>query len=192
MSEPLNQPIKDCLIDLVGWLSDSSIPYSTIGGVAVSLMAAPRFTRDIDAVIWIDRDQWENFIEQAISRGFLPRNSDPIDFARQYRLFLLTHRATGVNVDISLGALPFESEMIARSKLLEIETLKINIPTPEDLIIMKLIAGRQQDLADVESIARLHPALDLTRIEYWLDQFSAALEMPEISERLNLLKGAGV
>lgn len=36
MSEPLNQPIKDCLIDLVGWLSESSIPYSTIGGVAVS------------------------------------------------------------------------------------------------------------------------------------------------------------
>lgn len=74
MSEPLNQPIKDCLIDLVGWLSESSIPYSTIGGVAVSLLAAPRFTRDIDAVIWIDREQWEGFIEQAISHGFLPRN----------------------------------------------------------------------------------------------------------------------
>ncbi len=42
------------LQSLTRWLEVEEIPYSTIGGVAVSLIAQPRATQDIDAVIWLE------------------------------------------------------------------------------------------------------------------------------------------
>ena len=53
---------------------------------------------------------------------------------------LLRHIISGTDIDISLGILPFEVEMVERSCLIEVGTVLIRLPTPENLIIMKAIA----------------------------------------------------
>jgi hypothetical protein len=117
-------------------------------------------------------------LAEAEKRGIVPRITDLIDFARRNRVLLLRHDASGTDIDISLGTLPFEAEMVARSSTHEIGPIQIRIQTPEDLIIMKGVAHRPKDLEDIRAIAASHPELDQKRIQYWLEQFGEALDLP--------------
>jgi hypothetical protein len=158
-----------------------------VGGVAASLLGNPRFTADIDAVFLLGFDDLPTFLEEAEKHGIHPRIPDVIEFARRSRVVLLRHVASGIDIDLSLGILPFEVEMIERSNLVKIGPLKIRLPTPEDLIIMKAIARRPKDLADILAVSASHPNLDRTRIRYWVEQFGEALEIPDLWEEISAL-----
>ncbi|MEP7273110.1 MAG: nucleotidyl transferase AbiEii/AbiGii toxin family protein [Acidobacteriota bacterium] len=168
------------LQSVFGWLSAEGVPGSCIGGVAVSLIAQPRTTQDIDLVIWLDEKRWESFVETGERHDITPRITDAVDFARQVRVLLLRHDSTGINLDISLGALEFERELIERAVTLKMGDLTITVPTPEDLIITKAVAQRPKDLADIDAIVSVTPHLDTQRIRHWVGQFAETLEMPEI------------
>jgi len=85
--------------------------------------------------------------------------------------------------------LPFEEEVVARSTVHQIGDIELRLPTPEDLIILKAVAHRPKDLLDIAEIAKNHPDLDRVRIEGWLREFGAALEMSELCEDIaRLLK----
>jgi hypothetical protein len=92
----------------------------------------------------------------------------------------LLHADTQTNVDISLGLLPFEIEAVERSAVQEIRSLRLRLPTPEDLIILKAVAHRAKDLADIEEVIVRQSPLDWARIEYWVSQFAEVLEWPEL------------
>jgi predicted nucleotidyltransferase len=151
-----------------------------IGGVAVSLLGTPRYTVDLDAVFLLSLDDIPRLLAEAAKLEIEPRISDPISFARKSRVLLLRHTPSGIDIDLSLGILPFEYEMVMRSKMVDLGTIQIRLPTPEDLIIMKAIAHRPKDLADIQAIASSHPRIDKERIRFWVEQFSEAIELPEL------------
>ena len=185
MSEStLSSSILDALEALVKWLEDEQVPNAIIGAVGVCLTAKPRFTTDIDAVIWIDRDRWEALINSAVDRGFSLRESDALAFATRARVLLLTHESSGVDIDLSFGALPFERELIDRANEVAVRGMSVKVATPEDLIITKAVANRPKDIADIELIVDVRKRLDLRRIRYWVVQFADVLEMPEITENV--------
>ena len=151
-----------------------------IGGIAASLLGKPRFTADLDAVILLSNSEIPELIDTANEQGISPRIANAEAFARANRILLLRHQASGMNIDISLGILPFETEMVARSQNVNIGSLHLRLPTPEDLIILKAVAHRPQDLADIQAIAANHPNLDKKRVEFWVEQFGDALELPDL------------
>lgn len=175
------------LKSLIDWLDAEQVPHTLIGGVAVSLLAQPRATQDIDAVIWLDAEGWEAFFRAGEALGFEPRLNDALEFAARSRVLLLRHQRSGVSIDLSLGALLFEQEMIDRATTLEIDGLKLKVPTPEDLIITKAVAQRPKDIADIEAILNIHQNLDFAYIRRWAEEFAAALETPELLENLERL-----
>jgi len=158
-----------------------------IGGVAASLLGRSRLTVDLDAVVFLSTDTLPNLIEAAANEGMIPRIKDAEAFARKNRAILLSHQNSGVNIDISLGILPFESEMIERAQENQLGDLIVRLPTPEDLIIMKAVAYRTKDLEDIKAIATSHPDLDKQRIKYWVDQFGAALDLPALWNEIEKL-----
>lgn len=175
------------LQDLLRWLEVTQTPYATIGGVGVSLIAGARATQDVDAVLWLDTDGLESFVQSGSPHGFVGRISDAPEFARRNRVLLLQHQPTGINVDLSCGALPFEEEMVARARELVIGSVRIKVASPEDLIITKAVAHRPRDIADIEAILNIEPNLDFERIRFWVSQFAEALEMPGLMEDLEKL-----
>jgi predicted nucleotidyltransferase len=179
--------LREALRDLVAWLEAENIPQAVIGGVAVALLAQPRVTQDIDAVIWLDTRLLESFLPTGAAYGFAPRISHTVDFARTRRVLLLQHQPTGVTIDLSCGVLPFEEELIARARTLTIGSLKLKVATPEDLIIMKAIAHRPRDIADIEAILNVEQNLDLERVRFWVKQFADALDMSELMGDLEKL-----
>jgi len=136
-------PVLQALAALVAWLKRTRIPHVVIGGVAIGAVGRPRMTKDVDVVVFIGARSWEDFENEARSAGFPPRIENAARFAHGSRVFLLVHAATGVDVDISVGALTFEEETIARARLVAFGGgVEVPVATPEDLIVMKIVASR--------------------------------------------------
>ena len=179
-SQNEKQPLFDCLAAVQRVFEAFGNCGVIIGGVAVGLMAKPRATIDVDAMILLDLDELPELLAVARAHGLQPRISDPADFARRSRIVLLRHEPTGIHVDISLGVLPFEKEVIDRAVIRKAGKVSVSLASPEDLIILKAVAHRPVDLFDIQMIVAANPELDKARIESWVRQFAEALDMPEL------------
>ncbi|MFQ5584582.1 MAG: DUF6036 family nucleotidyltransferase [Calditrichia bacterium] len=107
--------------------------------------------------------------------------------AQELQVFLFVHKHSKIDIDISIGILPFEQNCIEKAIEVKAGGISILLPTPEDLIIMKAIAHRSRDLIDIESILDANPVLDYTYIRQSLKEFSTLLEMPEILQDFELI-----
>lgn len=177
------KPFHDPLEALDRLLSHSGYRGVVIGGIAVGLLSQTRFTEDLDAMVLLSIDEIPDFLAAAQDEEIIPRISQAEDFAKRNRVLLLQHTPSQTNIDISLGVLPFEQEVVQRSITHPIDdALTIRLPTPEDLIIMKAVAHRPKDLLDIQGIIQSNPNLDRERIRNWVTQFATLLEMPELWE----------
>jgi len=151
-----------------------------IGGIAASLLGQPRLTADADALFLLSIEEVPYLLELAKAEGLQPRIEHVVEFASRSRVVLLQHKESGIDVDISLGFLPFEVEAVERGIDRQTGFLRIRLPTPEDLIILKAVAHRPQDMFDIEAVIAAQPDLDKERIAFWVKQFADVLEMPEV------------
>jgi hypothetical protein len=75
----------------------------------------------------------------------------------------------------------YEEQIIKRAVSRDLGGWSIQVCSAEDLIIQKVVAGRDRDWLDVEELwIAQHGRLDQAYIEDWLSQFAEALEQPEI------------
>jgi len=155
-----------------------------IGGIATGFLGKPRFTVDLDAMFLASTKDIPHILELAKAVGIEPRTDKVEEFAKKSRVLLMRHTVSGANIDISLGILPFEEEVVERSVSYKIEKISVRLPTPEDLIIMKAIAHRPKDLEDIRTIVDNNPELDLKRIEYWVKSFAEVLGMPDLWKQI--------
>lgn len=167
------------------WLNAFPARGAVIGGIAVGLLGVARMTRDVDAVVWIEHHQLDDFVSAAARFGIVPRVAELLSFAAESRVLLLRHRPTGVEIDVSLAALPFEEELLDRARDWPVADFVVRLPTVEDLIVMKTIANRPRDWTDIDALVELHPRLDVERVLYWSGAFAEVLESPEMVEHLS-------
>lgn len=185
--EDIVAPLLSALRALVDWFQIAHVSGMVIGGVASSFLGRPRVTRDIDAVVLLDNKLWKDFLKSGEQFGFYPRIEDSLSFAQKNRVLLVKHNPSGIDADISFGALPFEEEAVSRAIKINIMDIDIPLPTPEDLIIMKAVAHRPVDMADIQAILDSGTDVDLRRIRYWVKEFATVLEIPEILNDLEKL-----
>lgn len=185
------QNFHDPLVSLQKLISRFDQRGVLIGGLAAAILGEARYTEDIDAMFLLSIKDIPQFLEAAKQEGIEPRIDNAEEFARKNRILLLRHTDSNTNVDISLGILPFEEEVVERSVLREYEdALEVRVPTPEDLIIMKAIAHRPKDYEDIRKLAIKYQNLDYERIERWVKDFAEVLETPELWGQIEkILKG---
>jgi len=160
-------------------------PFCFIGGIPVQRWGTPRFTQDVDATLLAGFGAEAEFVD-AILEQFRGRRPDARQFALQHRV-LLARTAAGVDLDIALGALPFEERAIRRATQWKAsDAISINTCSAEDLIVHKTFAARDRDWGDIESVlVRQHGKLDLVQIRA---ELSPLLEMKEDMEPLHKLE----
>lgn len=185
--DELLKPVEAPLRDLIAWLTDRKTPHVIIGGVAASLQGKPRATGDIDAVIMTDETALAEFLTDAAAHGFPPRIANAREFAVANRVILLKHTGDDINVDLSMGILPFEEDMIARAVRTHAFGIDVPLASPEHLIVMKTLAFRPRDVGDIESLLDKNPRIEFRRVRRWLRLVSESLEDPEIAARLEKL-----
>ena len=188
MPEPPDlTPLLAVLRDLMAWLKAGKVQGVVIGGLAASLLGRPRLTRDVDVLVLADQGRWAEFMAVGAQHGFSPRRDDALAFAAETQVLLMRHQQSGIDVDIVFGTLPFEKEAVARATWVDLGGVQAPLPLPEDLLIMKAVAHRPQDLTDIEAILAAHAKINVRRVRRWVREFAAALSMPEILNDLEVL-----
>ena len=154
-----------------------------IGGIAVQAWSQARVTRDVALTLLTGFGDEASFIETLLAH-YTPRTANAAQFALRSRVLLL-NSPSGIGIDISLGALPFEQLAVERSTLFEFAPgLKLRICSAEDLMVMKLFASRAIDIRDAEGIAVRHDKiLDWRYVEEQLIPLAEAKEEPEILQQ---------
>jgi len=173
------------------WLEEAGVRSALIGGVAASLLGRPRVTKDVDFLVVAEESIWSELLARGKPHGIVPRVENALEFARTTRVLLLVHEASGVELDISFAALQFERELIERSTARSIRGVSFNVASAEDLLIMKALALRPRDIADIEGIVSVVADLDLDRVRRTVAEFSLALETDDfVAELDRILKAA--
>lgn len=144
---------------LLGGLARSAVDFVVIGGVAVVVQASPRFTRDLDICYASDVANLERLGAFLVSldaklRGVdedLPFVPDARTLRRTQTLTLST-REGDLDLHVDPPGSPGYAALRRRADIIDLDGESVRIASLEDLIAMKLAAGRPQDQIDVESL----------------------------------------
>ena len=180
-------PLVQALGAVSEWIESAAVPGAIIGGVAASVLGRPRLTQDIDVLVTLNRHAWAPFLAAGREFGFVPRMNDALDFAETSRVLLVVHQPSGIPIDVVFGALPLEDEIVRGAKGVEVAGVRLPLPTPESIVVMKAIARRARDIADIEGILEVHDRLDLDWIRTRLNEFAQALGQKELLDEFNSL-----
>lgn len=168
-------------------LAKTQTAWCLIGGMANLRWGRNRLTRDVDLTVLASLETEREFVGSLLGQ-FRARRPDAQDFALRYRVVLMSS-SEGVGIDLSLGAIPFEVDMVRRATPFDFGDGR-PLPTcsAEDLVVMKAFAARTQDWADVEGIVlRQEKSLDTKAILKRLAPLAEAKDAPEILERTRRL-----
>ena len=165
------------------FLTERDIPYVIIGGIAVQRWGEPRLTIDVDLAILLPAGGEEGRLRE-IAAAFPPRLKDAVAFALEHRVLPIDVPGASP-ADLSMALPGFEEAAIARAVDYDLgQGRTVRLCKAEDLIVYKCVAGRAQDVMDVESIvARQGESLDFAHIRRWLDEFAQITEDREVIAR---------
>ena len=146
--------LKRELPDAVGALNQADIPYPLCGGMAVVLHGYPRLTRDIDLLI---RPQELEAAKTALATaGFsIPGGLIPFDTggSHERQVYRPSKRVDEDLLTVDLLLLPsFLKGVWENRETYEVDSVPITVVDRSGLITMKKIAGRHQDLSDIENL----------------------------------------
>ena len=144
-----------------------------VGGQAVLLHGSPRLTHDIDLALGVGPEGIRSALNVCEAVGLRPLAPDPARFAHETFVCPAVHEETGVRVDFIFATTPFERGAIERALRVGVGGESVPFATAEDLILLKLFAGRPRDLEDARSVVRRQSALDWRYLARWGGEFAS-------------------
>jgi len=150
-------------------LKEKNVKYLVVGGIAVALHGAPRFTADADFALQLLPDNIEKFLSAVKDLGYEPKAPiNPGDFVNpQKRAVWLEEKNMKVlsfwNKNDTLKLIdvfvanPIDFDEMSKEKIIKKAAgLEIPIPSLKHLIELKKIAGRPQDLNDIVLLEKIN------------------------------------
>lgn len=143
------------LLNVCSSLNQIQVPYMLIGGLAVALWANPRATIDLDFIILLKEEDVNNFRTslEDTKLKFIGLHFFKLKKIKIVRFSLCTKNIQGlITVDLLLADNPFLEDALKRRASFTLLDQKIFVTTPEDLILLKLMSFRPQDIADITNL----------------------------------------
>lgn len=168
-------PVERLLRDLVGLLEEFGKVYAVMGGWAVRAHGLPRPTYDVDLTVAISRDELPELFERIDTLGYEVGDQYRggwLDRVADMPLFKASTYIDGRTLvaDIFVAENEFQDAILARRVRGDIDGLPTWIVSPEDLILLKLVADRVRDRADVQDVLTMNPQIDHNYLEDWADR----------------------
>jgi hypothetical protein len=150
--------------------------FALVGGLAVSVRAEVRFTRDVDlAVVVRDDADAEALVRDLRSDGF--RVVASVEHEERKRLSTVRLLLGGVKVDLLFASSGIEPEIVDRASEIDVLSLgPVPVARAEDLLAMKVLSMndlRLQDRIDAQNIMKYCPEIDLYAVREQLERIAA-------------------
>lgn len=179
---------KDYFRACIELMEKAKTDYLVIGGIAVGVFGEPRFTQDVDVIIFIEKTKLEAFLARSEETGFSFDEKTVLSEAEErgvFRVFL-----EEFHLDFLIASTELERSALKRKVLVKIFDKDVFLPSKEDLLLFKIIPNRPKDLIDAEGIALRHKGkLDRKYLEFWAQELSDEAEDITIWNRLMKLLG---
>jgi len=154
--------------DALRALSQAGARFVVVGGVAVNLQGVPRPTADLDIAIELSAENVRAVADAFMGIGLRPRLPEPPerlaepdtlrDWVENRNLKAYTFQDPNNplrNADILVSSpVPYE-ELERTADVIEALGLRVRIASISALLRMKAVAGREQDLADIDALERI-------------------------------------
>lgn len=177
---PKPLPLLALLADFQLACAELEVGWYLFGAQAALLYGSPRLTADADLTVQLGSVSTETFATKLVEHGFELREADPA-FVRATRVLPLLHRASGFPADVVLGGPGLEELFLQRAVSRKVHGLQVPIAAAEDLIVMKVLAGRRKDEEDVVAVLSAQRGkLDLELIRRTLRDLSEALAQDDL------------
>ena len=160
--------IESTLAAAASELRSAGKQFALVGGLAVSVRAEVRFTRDVDVAVAVDDDrEAEALVLRLGSRGY--RAIATVEHEIRHRLstvrLLSPH---GVKLDLLFASSGLETEVVAHASPVLLPGVgELPVGEAEELLAMKVLSmteRRLQDRIDAQRLIACNPALDLNRV----------------------------
>ncbi len=167
---------------LVTVLGKMSIDYTVMGGLAVRAYAIPRVTEDIDFTLALDRSRLPELYNALEEQDYAipePYRSGWVDEVKGMHLVKLKRYIGGraIDVDLFLAESAYQDEILLRRRLADVEGRQLWLASPEDLVLLKLVAGRPRDLIDVADVFFTQGQLDVQYMRNWAEKLGIEKEL---------------
>jgi hypothetical protein len=149
-------------------LNKANVRYIVVGGLATVLHGYARFTADIDLIIDLDHDEAKKCINELLKLGFESRHPvDPQQFLdatireqwskdKNMIVFPLWIPSDPlISIDLFINNPINFNEMWKRAKFANIGEQSIRIAAIPDLIKLKKLSNRTQDLEDIKQLQKI-------------------------------------
>lgn len=167
MPLPGPQAFSKTFLSVMGCLSRSRVRYCLIGALTLGVWGASRATQDIDCLLLLNEKQRADLDRLLRRRGFVPdarwAEQNPLlrDGCVRYRKGLFP-------VDLLFPRDPFDHKALSRRRRKQLHGKSVWVVGPEDLILLKLKAGRPRDFDDILSVVgRQKSKLDEAYLKDW-------------------------
>jgi len=151
--------------------------FALVGGLAVSVRAEVRFTRDVDLVVLVaDDSEAESLTYELRSAGYSAVAS--VEHETRHRLSTVRLMSpSGVKVDLLFASSGIELEIVERATPVDFGSAgTVPVACAEELLAMKILSmtdTRLQDRIDAQRLLQFTPDLDVSIVREHLGRITA-------------------
>jgi len=138
--------------EFIELLNKNKVKYLVVGGYALAFHGYPRYTKDIDFWVWINKENAKNIIKTLRDFGFSSLDLSEEDFLTPGYVVQLGRPPARIDILTSVTGLEFE-ECYKSKVRIEITGSEIDFLDLESFKKNKKAVGRYQDLADLENLS---------------------------------------
>jgi hypothetical protein len=171
-------------------LNKLGLSYVVSGGVASILYGEPRFTNDVDLVLFLRHDDIRRLAEAFPSPEFYvpPEEVIAVELARPAKgQFNVLHVDTGFKADIyTTGRDDFNAWAFRNSRMLEFKGEMVRVAPPEYVIVRKLEflrdGGSDKHIRDIRSMLKVSgEQIDRAALDEWIQRRGVEAEWRKVA-----------
>ncbi len=163
-----------------GALGDLGVRWYLFGAQAAFFYGASRLTVDVDITVALERCSAAELSAALLRHGIRLRIDDEA-FVEQTRVLPVMHVASRVVGDIVLAGPGLEEGFLERAIVRDVLGMRVPVAAAEDLVVMKILAGRPKDIEDVKAIVAAQGAgLNVAGIRETLQLVEEALGQSDL------------
>ena len=139
--------------EFIELLNEKEVDYLVIGGYAVAYHGHPRYTKDLDFWIWLNRENAEKVVDSINSFGFKSLGIVVEDLLDSDNIIQLGYPPARIDLLTDIPGVDFQ-ECYTKREIAKMEGVNINFIDIDSLIRTKLAVGRPQDRADAAELTK--------------------------------------